>query len=139
VANDRSKFRKAPALPDPPTPAAAPARGSDLPSGRVQFDDRGNAIWDWTGGTVNIDPATAAQRLKRLENPTLEIVDEPASPSKVAKSNPAGPVKGYNPYNSGKLEGNAQPRKKRDLKRLSEWIALRKQANRNKKDTGGDE
>ncbi len=138
MANDRSKFRNPATLPDPP--AAAPARTGDLPSGRVQFDDRGNAIWEWAGGTVNIDPETAAQRLKRLENPSLRIVDEPPRPSGVIPNNPLGPVKGYNPYNSGKLEGKAQPRrKKKDLKRLGEWIALRKQAARNKKDMRRDD
>ncbi len=37
--------------------AVAPARGSaptrvhDAPSGRVQFDDRGNAVWEWAVST----------------------------------------------------------------------------------------
>jgi hypothetical protein len=141
VANDRSKFRNAPAVPDPLTaaPPAARPRSSDLPSGRVQFDDRGNAVWEWAAGTANIDPATAAQRLNRLQNPSLEIVEEAPRPTGVIQSNPLGPVKGYNPYNSGKLEGKAQPPRKKDLKRLGEWIALRKQAARNKKDTRREE
>jgi hypothetical protein len=105
-----------------------------MPSGRVKFDDRGNAVWEWATGTVNIDPAIAAQRLRRLDHSTLAIVDEPVTPSE-AVQNPLGTVKGYNPYNSGKLEGKANPPRKRDLKRLSEWIQLRKQAALNKKES----
>jgi hypothetical protein len=41
--------------------------------------------------------------------------------------------KGYNPYDSGKLGKQAGPRKK-DLRKLSEWMKLRKQAGANKEE-----
>jgi len=133
VAKDRSKFRSQPAGQDPPKTAPPPAAArAGFPSGRVKFDERGNAVWEWAGGTVNLDPATVAQRLKRLENSSLEIADEPPPATERVKINPVGMVKGYNPYDSGKLEGKQERPRKRDLKRLSEWIALRKQAERNK-------
>ena len=42
---------------------------------------------------------------------------------------------GYSPYDSGLLVKAAEQRpKKKDLRRLSEWLKLRHQASRNKKD-----
>jgi hypothetical protein len=117
---------------------APPARAADnaeptrpringIPSGRVQFDDRGNAVWDVAASNVRLDGAT--QSLKALENPTLSLADDAPTPTAVVKANPLGTVKGYNPYDSGKLDKKrkgADPKK--DLRKLSEWIKLRKQA-----------
>jgi hypothetical protein len=93
----------------------------------VQFDDRGNAVWDVAASNVRLDGAT--QSLKALENPTLSLADDAPTPTAVVKANPLGTVKGYNPYDSGKLDKKrkgADPKK--DLRKLSEWIKLRKQA-----------
>jgi hypothetical protein len=103
-------------------------RVNGTPSGRVQFDDRGNAVWDVAARNVRLDGATKS--LKVLDNPTLSLAEDAPTPTAVVKANPLGTVKGYNPYDSGKLDkkrkggGDA----KKDLRKLSEWIKLRKQA-----------
>jgi len=97
-----------------------------MPSGRVQFDDRGNASWDVASRNVRLNGA--AQSLKVLENPTLSLADDAPTPTEVVKPNPLGTVKGYNPYDSGKLDRKRKADAKKDLRKLSEWIKLRKQA-----------
>ncbi|HUX74057.1 MAG TPA: hypothetical protein VMV25_09240 [Steroidobacteraceae bacterium] len=74
------------------------------------------------GRDVSVD------RLAKLEHPALSIVDDAPPPRDVLKGNPNphGAVRGYNPYESGQLEKKTQNRKK-DLKKLGEWIAARKQ------------
>jgi hypothetical protein len=45
------------------------------------------------------------------------------------KPNPQGVVKGYNPYDSGKLgRTGPTPPKKTDLRKLGDWLRLKKQA-----------
>ena len=114
-----------------PEAAGQPAKRT----GRVKFDDRGNAVWEWavTSGSFGLEPTT--QRLKKLENPTLALADDAPAPGETVKINPLGTIKGYDPYESGKLVGKPKPRKK-DLRKLSEWIAMRKQATDKK---SGDE
>ena len=77
------------------------------------------------------DSSTA--RLRKLDNPSLSLAEDAPTPVEVARPNPLGTIKGYNPYDSGKLGGKEVPKKK-DLKKLSEWLALRKQAAENKRD-----
>jgi hypothetical protein len=106
-------------------------------SGRVKFDERGNAVWEWavTTGSFATDVSTA--RLKKLENQTLSLADESPIPpvDRIVKPNPKGVVQGYSPYDSGLLaKTDRKPAKKTDLRRLSEFIKLREQATRNKQD-----
>src|SRR5450755_2715137 len=125
--------RPAPAATPAPEPRAAdivePARPrvNGMPSGRVQFDDRGNATWDVIARNGRLDGATKS--LNVLDNPTLSLAEDAPTPTKVAKANPLGTVKGYNPYDSGKLDKKKKGGDvKKDLRKLSEWIKLRKQA-----------
>ena len=48
------------------------------------------------------------------------------------RANPLGTKKGYNPYDSGKLGKAPAPARKTDLRRLSEFFKLKKQAAGNK-------
>jgi hypothetical protein len=86
-------------------------------SGHVKFDDRGNAVWEWA--------------MRQLEHAGLSIAEDAPTPSETARPNPLGTVKGYDPYDSGKLS-KAGARRKKDLRRLSEVMKLKKQAAGNK-------
>ncbi len=122
------------------TSPSGPSPGDSVPgtdlgstSGRVVFDERGNAVWEWSSSIGAFDDESATQRLSRLENPTLALADDD-SPALVARPNPLGKIKGYNPYDSGRLAKptTMAPTKKTDLRRLSEWMKLKKQAESNK-------
>ncbi len=98
----------------------------------MQFDDRGNAIWEWSVATGAFGREVSTERLQKLENPGLSLAEDAPTPSfNQVKSNPQGTVKGYNPYDSGRL-GKAEPPRKKDLKKLSEWLELKKQASDNR-------
>ncbi len=135
--------------PHPPQPsdrkaadAATPGGTSDdarRRSGRVRFDDRGNAIWEWSVATGKFGRDVSTGRLKSLEHPALSIVDDAAAPAPTqppaVRPNPLGTKKGYDPYDSGKLgKPKDGPRKRTDLRRLSEWMKLKKQASQNDPD-----
>jgi hypothetical protein len=66
-----------------PTPAAKPAS-----SGRVQFDDRGQAVWEWAVKTGMFDRNASTQRIQKLleQQAGLEIVDSEATPKAEAES-----------------------------------------------------
>jgi len=101
-------------------------------AGRVKFDDRGNAVWEWAMATGAFGGDVSTTRLRALENPSLSIAEDAPPPADTVRANPLGAKKGYDPYDSGKLGKAPAPRKK-DLRRLSEWLKLKKQAEENKK------
>jgi hypothetical protein len=119
-------------------PAGAQDKNSLDPrkrSGRVQFDDRGNAVWEWAIKTGSFGREVSTERMKRLENPGLSLAEDAPTPFDKVKPNPQGTVKGYNPYDSGKLaKTGAPPKKKTDLRKLSDWLKLKKQATNNNPD-----
>ena len=122
--------------PDPGNVRGAPAPRRDAPvttnvTGRVKFDDRGNAVWEWAVHTGSFGTDISTSRLKKLDNQSLSLVDEAPPPVRRVKENPQGVVQGYSPYDSGLLAKKEPPRKK-DLRRLSEWLKLKKQADANK-------
>ncbi len=103
-------------------------------TGRVTHDDLGNAVWEWaiSSGAFTADGALGAtQRLRKLHNPALSLAEDAPTPFDVVKKNPLGTTKGYSPYDSGLL-GKKPPSRKKDLRRLSEWLRLKKQAEKNK-------
>jgi hypothetical protein len=122
---------------DPANGAARP-ESKDAPSpdakrsGRVKFDERGNAVWEWSVATGAFGREVTTDRLKKLENDALSLADDAPTPFDGVKPNPLGVVKGYNPYDSGKLGKTQQPPKKTDLRKLGAWLKLKKQAADNK-------
>jgi hypothetical protein len=66
--------RDRPKTPAPPAPPAS----QPAASGRVQFDDRGQAVWEWSVKTGMFDRNASTQRIKKLldqPNAELSIVD----------------------------------------------------------------
>jgi hypothetical protein len=114
--------------------ASAPDPKADAKStGRVQFDDRGNAVWEWSLATGAFGREVSTERLQKLEHPALSLADDAPTAFETVRANPLGTKKGYDPYDSGKLGKRPTPAKK-DLRRLSDWLKLKKQAAGNKDD-----
>jgi len=103
-------------------------------TGRVKFDDRGNAIWEWAIATGAFGREVSTERLHKLEHPALSLADDAPSPLDAVRANPLGTKKGYDPYDSGKLGKTAAAPRRKDLRRLSEFFKLKKQAAGNKDD-----
>jgi hypothetical protein len=118
------------AAPDASAPSPPPAKQT----GRVQFDERGNAIWEWSVATGAFGREVSTERLQKLEVPGLSLAEDAPTPSQRVKPNPMGALKGYNPYDSGKIGKPPEVPKKKDLKKLSDWLKLKKQAANNDPD-----
>jgi hypothetical protein len=96
--------------------------------GRIAFDERGNAIYEWDDARLAAD-GEDGERARRtaLEHPDLSIVeDEPANAP--MRSNPKGLRIGYNPYESGLLAKKKEAGRKRDLRQLSKWMEVKRKA-----------
>jgi hypothetical protein len=114
--------------------ASAPAPKTDAKTtGRVQFDDRGNAVWEWSLATGAFGREVSTERLQKLEHPALSLAEDAPTPFESVRANPLGTKKGYDPYDSGKLGKPPTPAKK-DLRKLGDWLKLKKQAAGNKDD-----
>jgi hypothetical protein len=116
----------------PGKPAVPPATNADEP-GRLEFDDRGNVTWEWSDDDAlqADDTLGAAERLRALVDPKLDVLEEP-EPNAI-KHNPKGLKKGYDPYDSGAL-GKERWKKKKNLRELSKWIELKRKMDGKKKD-----
>ena len=96
-------------------------------AGKINFDDRGNAFFEWRddlGGDDN--DAAQRRRDQALATPGLSLVEEGLPPS--IDSAPRDCRSGYNPYESGVLDRKAPVKKKRDLRELSRWIEAKRKA-----------
>jgi len=93
-------------------------------AGKINFDDRGNAFFDWRDDLLAED-SDAAQRRRdgALANPGLSLVDD--GKPVVSDLGPRDCRSGYNPYESGVLDRKAGA-KKRDLRELSRWIEAKR-------------
>jgi hypothetical protein len=115
------------------SPSAPDEKTGDNTTGRVKFDERGNAVWEWSVSTGAFGREVSTERLQKLEHPALSIADDAPTPFDTVRPNPLGTKKGYDPYDSGKL-GKAQAPAKKDLRKLSEFLKLKRQAAGNKPD-----
>jgi hypothetical protein len=131
-------------------------------SGRAGVDERGNSVWEWQLETGVYSRDITTQKLKKLDLGELSIA-ETASHQRPAgldpKEQPKSPGGGFNPYDrSGESAGgnpydnarntarSTQPsspgappaRKPMDLKRLEEWMQIRKRLEQQKKDDDED-
>lgn len=100
-------------------------------AGRINFDDRGNAFFEWRDDLLGEDNDAAQHRRDQaLESPGLSLVDDGSPPRKDLA--PRDCRSGYNPYESGVLDRKAPP-KKRDLRELSRWIEAKRRADGDKR------
>ena len=158
--------RNDPSKPDSSSPdSATPA--DDSRSGRITQDERGNSVWEWKLETGVYSRDINTQRLKKLDLNDLSIAetakhqrppglggdqsDTPRMPgggfNPYDNSSTAGGNVGSNPYNSGgraPLKSEPQPeepkqRKPMDLKKLQEWIEIRKRVQENQRAEDDDE
>jgi hypothetical protein len=136
---------------------------ADKRSGRISYDERGNSVWEWQLETGVYSRDISTQRLKKLDLDDLSIADTAINQRPPGLDQPARkqlPGGGSNPYdNSSSTRGNVAPsrakesadpynsggkaplkpaadpnRKPTDLKKLQEWMELRKRVEQNKRD-----
>ncbi len=125
MSKEKHKSAANAAAGEPGEPSSKKDAG-DKSTGRVKFDARGNAVWEWQVATGTFGREVTTQRLQKLEHPALSIADDAPTPFETVRANPLGTKKGYDPYDSGKLGKKPEPHKK-DLRKLSEWLKLKKQ------------
>ena len=131
-------------------PAAGAAAPASKRSGRVAFDSRGNPIWEWQLETGVYSRDVSTQKLKKLDLGDLSIAEtathqRPEGLEDPRKKSPGG---GFNPYDRGARDpgagsnpydnagsagrkftggpGAAPERKPTDLRKLDEWIKMKK-------------
>lgn len=98
--------------------------------GHISFDDRGNAIYEWTDDSLVTDGEEGERARRRaLAHPGLSMVEDEPTPNDPIRNNPKGLRLGYDPYESGLLKKQGW-KPKRNLRELSKWIETRKKANR---------
>jgi hypothetical protein len=126
--SSRDRGQAQPVGADPAVKADVP--GTDSAPGQLARDERGNITWEWSD-----DPELQADdilggtaRLRALAPKNLSIEDTRDDLATV-KSDPVPtrktPKSGYNPYDSGEPTKQTW-KKKRDLRELDKWIALKK-------------
>jgi hypothetical protein len=149
-----SRRKKAPTrTEDRPTgQAVAEQEAREKTSGRVTFDPRGDAVWEWRTGDGQFKRDASTTMLRRLEapelclEPTVIIKKQPAA----AAMKPALSGGGYDPYEKGVVEHKTAPTTSRPpparqsarlvvyppekesgvLRRLKTWVRGRQPANR---------
>lgn len=112
------------------TVGGAPAnRPAHERPGKIAFDERGNALFEWSDDRLNED-SDAGERLRSqaLDHPGLSMMEEEPAANAPIRTNPKGLRVGYNPYESGVL-AKKEWKRKRDLHELSKWIEAKKKQN----------
>ena len=79
-----------------PKPNAPPGKpGAERKSGRVRFDERGQAVWEWAVQTGMFDRNASTQRIRALTEAPVDLKLDDVLPT--AKAPAAKPATG-NPY-----------------------------------------
>ncbi len=112
MSNEKSKPSAKPGRAPLLEPSSRKDAG-DKSTGRVKFDERGNAVWEWQVATGAFGVEVSTQRLQKLEHPALSIADDAPTPFGTVRANPLGTKKGYDPYDSGKLGKKPEPPRRR--------------------------
>lgn len=126
-------------------PTAVGEQGSDRRSGRVAYDSRGNPIWEWQLETGVYTRDVNTQKLKKLDLGELSLADTVIQKKPDLTAPAQQPGGGFNPYDRGvgggfnpydnarspRSRGNEKPsaapaRKPTDMRKLDEWIKLKK-------------
>jgi hypothetical protein len=141
-----------------------PAHGPDNKrSGRAGVDDRGNTVWEWQLETGVYSRDISTQKLKKLDLGDLSIAETATHQRPSGLSGKGVEQKklggGFNPYDSAAESTGGNPydnarntqrqtqqsspgappaRKPMDLKRLEEWMQIRKRLEQQKKDEDDD-
>ena len=116
--SDKGKSRK---IGDTAKEMSHYAEEQRLGHGRIEFDELGNAVWV----PANADASGEVMR-RLLDDPTLAFsTDYQQGSQKRIQQNQVGVKKGYDPYDSGLLV-KKEWKKKKDLRKLSDWIKSRK-------------
>ncbi len=105
-------------------------RGAGNDSKHVRFKDRGADVSEWRGNGPQLEDS-GKQWLEELQTAGLAIVENAPLENDRIRPNPTGLKKGYDPYDSGRLAKTTAARR-RDLRRLGEWLKLCKRANHHK-------
>jgi hypothetical protein len=145
-----------------PSSKAPPAPADDSKrSGRAGVDERGNSVWEWQLETGVYSRDISTQRLRKLDLGDLSIAETASHerPAGLGNEKPEAPKKqpggGFNPYDSGRgPEAGGNPydnartfgkkpppppaaapaaRKPMDLKRLEEWMEIKKRLEQQKR------
>jgi hypothetical protein len=104
--------------------------------GQIGFDDRGNAVFEWSNDKLTEESAEGEQaRDRALTYHGLSIAEDDEPKNAPIRNNNKGLRMGYNPYESGLLPHRQEPKKKRDLRELSKWLEMKKRVN----DKNGEE
>ena len=87
------------------------------PSGRIAFDERGNAVWEWRTETGDFRSDVDTQTVKALQEDTSGKLGMAPTPT------PASPTVNHDPYS--RADAPRPPQKRRtldDMRKLSEEI-----------------
>jgi hypothetical protein len=103
--------------------------------GKVGFDERGNAVFEWSTDTLAEDGETGDRaRNKALDYHGLAIADDEPPKNAPIQQNPKGLRVGYNPYESGMLSKKKEHKKKKDLHELSKWLDMKRKLEKKSED-----
>lgn len=116
------------AKPDPQPPPGKQAKPkSQLPSGRIGFDDRGNAVWEWRTETGEYQTDIDTQKVKAIQDSSgdsLSIAEDEQSSHPVNHDPYSTAAQPRQPFqrNPPPEEKKPQRRTLDDMRRLSEEI-----------------